>query len=302
MTKVAFACPLYDMKNHFELGLNLYKSRIDKGIKDDLYFIFSDIEQKDKFKELIDRNSESKDFKYLITTDEVNRYKAKAVAKKFFALEKLMYDYEFIILTDCESVFINNPDFYELAKYIWDNRTMLNSNKSPDGYFIMRKCFDTMGLLHSTKLRKDTKNYTYNFWFNDLQVYKCSFLPDFFEWLGKHNKDKVYDEKFCFEYYVFYAYLLLEHNIHIKKFNYESMGGINEYLYRFNIKEQEEIIKNMDLHWSSSKDAVNENTAMLFHLDRDENANYGKNDKDTMKRIKIQKIKYQLIDFLHFSN
>ena len=29
MNRVAFACPLYDMKNHFELAFNLYKSKID---------------------------------------------------------------------------------------------------------------------------------------------------------------------------------------------------------------------------------------------------------------------------------
>ena len=31
---------------------------------------------------------------------------------------------------------------------------------------------------------------------------------------------------------------------------------------------QKEILKNMNLHWTTSKDAINENIVMLFHLDR----------------------------------
>ena len=48
MTKVAFICPIYDMKNHFDLAYNLYKSKIDLMIEDDFYFVFSNEEQKEK--------------------------------------------------------------------------------------------------------------------------------------------------------------------------------------------------------------------------------------------------------------
>ena len=35
MNIVAFACPLYDMKNHFDLALNLYRSKIENNIDND---------------------------------------------------------------------------------------------------------------------------------------------------------------------------------------------------------------------------------------------------------------------------
>lgn len=44
-----FLCPLFDMKNHFDLALNLYKSKIEYNIDSDIIFIFSNQEQKDKF-------------------------------------------------------------------------------------------------------------------------------------------------------------------------------------------------------------------------------------------------------------
>ena len=92
MSNVAFACPIYDMKNHFELAFNLYKSKIENNIENDFYFIFSNVEQKNKFEKIIKSEFPDNDFKYLITNDEINEYKAKAVAKKFFALKSLMYN------------------------------------------------------------------------------------------------------------------------------------------------------------------------------------------------------------------
>ncbi|MBQ7544689.1 MAG: hypothetical protein IJT02_07070 [Synergistaceae bacterium] len=75
------------------------------------------------------------------------------------------------------------------------------------------------------------ENYRYNFWFNELQVYKCSYLPGFFEWLDGFPKEKYLNEWACFEYYIFFAYLCLEHDFHLTKYGqFVSLGGINECL------------------------------------------------------------------------
>ena len=69
---------------------------------------------------------------------------------------------------------------------------------------------------------------------------------------------------------MFYAYLLLEHDFHIKKYDYNSFGGVNEYLFRFKPEKQSVILNDMNLHWSSTREGIVENTVMLFHLDREE--------------------------------
>lgn len=51
--KAAFICPLYDMKNHFDLALKLYQSKQEYKIKEDIYFIFSNETQCQKFKQLV---------------------------------------------------------------------------------------------------------------------------------------------------------------------------------------------------------------------------------------------------------
>ena len=146
MSNVAFACPLYDMKNHFELAFNLYKSKVENEIQNDFYFIFSNEEQKDKFEKIIKAEFPNNDLKYIVIPNEINRYKAKAVSKKFYALEKLMYKYKYIILTDCESLFIKKCNFDNLAEEIWNNKTILNANRSPNVYFTMSKCYKIMNI------------------------------------------------------------------------------------------------------------------------------------------------------------
>ena len=93
-------------------------------------------------------------------------------------------------MIDCETKFVNKTNFYDLFKYIDDNRICLNSNISYDGFFVMRKCFVTMGLYENKKLRKELSNFKYNFWFNEVQVYNCKYLPNFFKWLDSFDKDK----------------------------------------------------------------------------------------------------------------
>lgn len=264
----AFICPLYDMKNHFDLALNLYKSKIKYGVDSDLIFIFSNEEQKNKFEHRVKCELGIDKMLYNIMPNELLEYKAKAVTKKLYALKEFMNKYDYIVLTDCESEFIRHFNAEKLAEEIWNSRNMLASNISPDGFFIMRKCYKQMGLYYNKKIRKALGGFKYNFWFNEMQVYKCEYLPGFFDWLEGFDIEKIYNTWDCFEYYVFYAYLCLAHNMKIKKYHYICMGGINEYMDVFSTKKQKQIVDNMNLHWTSSKENISDKIVMRFHLDR----------------------------------
>lgn len=293
MIDVAYICPLYDMKNHFDLALNLLQSKINNEVIGDLIFIFSNKEHKNKFNEMMKKNYVQEELKCVILPQEFEKYKSKAVTKKLYGLQRFMYEYTYIILVDCESIFIKNFDSGKLCKMIWDSRSMLASNISPDGFNIMRSCYRTMGLYHNKKLRKELSNFKYNFWFNELQVYKSSYLPEFFQWLQKFNMNSILNNHNCFEYYLFFAHLCIVHNFHIKKYKYVSMGGINEYLDIFPVNMQKKIVDVMGLHWTSSQDAITENVVMLFHLDRgkyDKNYGYKNMWGKTLKYLLCRKI------------
>lgn len=296
MSTVAFICPLYDMKNHFDLAINLYKSKIEFKIDADLIFIFSNEEQKDKFALRVKNELGIDNMLYNIMPENLSVYKAKAVTKKLYGLKEYMNKYDYIILTDCESIFIKWFDAYKLAEEIWNSHNMLAANISPDGFFIMRKCYKQMRLYYNKKLRKALGCFKYNFWFNELQVYKCSYLPDFFEWLNDFDIEKIYNTWDCFEYYVFYAYLCIKHGIQIKKYQYICMGGINEYMDIFSTKKQKQIIKNMNLHWTSSKEDISDQIVMRFHLDRSkESGGYGYSGAKSKMRLMKLVIKRYLV-------
>ncbi len=57
----------------------------------------------------------------------------------------------------------------------------------------MRKYYKTMEIYYNKKLRKSLGRYKYNFWFNELQVYKCLYLVDFFKWLKGFDNEKIYN-------------------------------------------------------------------------------------------------------------
>ena len=291
MNRTAFICPLYDMKNHFDLATDLYKSKIEHSIDSDLIFIFSNAEQKDKFAERLKNELGVENMLYSIIPEKLNVYSAKAVTKKLYGLQEYMKNYEYIVLTDCEAVFVRNFNADELAKEIWESKSMLASNISANGFFIMRRCYKAMGLYYNEKLRKALGLFKYNFWFNELQVYKCSYLPDFFEWLNRFDIEKIYNTWDCFEYYVFYAYLCLVHNMEIKKYHYLSLGGINEYMYTFSLKKQKRIVKKMNLHWTSSGEVLSDDIVMRFHLDRTkQTGNYGYIDEKIPRMIMYVKL------------
>ena len=225
MYKTVFICPLYDMRNHFDFAIDLLRSKRDLEITEEIYFIFTTEAHRKKFADRAENELGLNAINYLMLPAELDKYSSKAVTKKLFGLKQLMNSYDYVILIDSESKFVKKCDFGELASEIWNKRSMLASNISPDGFFVMRSFYLTMGLYNNAKLRKETENYKYNFWFNELQVYNCSYLPGFFAWLDLFDKNKILNEWCCFEYYLFFAYLCLEHNYNLLKYKYVSRGG-----------------------------------------------------------------------------
>ena len=274
MNKVAFICPLYDMKNHFDLAFNLYKSKHDLHIDEEIYFVFSDEAQKNKFRNRI-YEAFSEEISWLILPEEQLHYQSKVVVKKMYALRMLKDRYDYLAMVDSESLFIKKVDFPKLFEKIWDKRLCLNANISPDGFFILRKCFRTMELYYNKILRKEFRWFLYNFWFNEIPVYKCDNLTEFFVWLDKFDKKGWMNEWCCFEYYLYAAFLIIEKGIHINRLNICSNGGVMEYIIERPPHKQLHILNRLGTHWTSCPDITNDNIVMFFHLDRQNREDYG---------------------------
>lgn len=85
---------------------------------------------------------------YNIMPAELSTYKAQAVTKKSYGLKEFMEKYDYIILVDCEAAFVKKLGVEKLAREIWNSHNMLAANISPDGFFIMRRCYKQMGLYY----------------------------------------------------------------------------------------------------------------------------------------------------------
>ena len=228
MNRVAFICPLYDMKNHFDFAFNLYKSKHDLHIDEEIYFVFSDEAQKNKFRNRI-YEAFSEEISWLILPEEQLHYKSKVVVKKMYALRMLKDQYDYLAMVDSESLFIKKGDFPKLFEEIWNKRLCLNCNisvlKTPDSY--MRRCFQTLGLYHDKILKKEFHYFIYNFWFNEIPVYKCNNLTEFFSWLDKFNENGWKNTFECFEYWMYAAFLIKEKGYHLNHYRVISKGGGN---------------------------------------------------------------------------
>lgn len=268
--KAAFICPLYDMKNHFDLALKLYQSKLEYKVKEDIYFIFSNEANCQKFKQLVS-NVCGEQICFLVLDESLEHFKSKVTIKKFFGLKKLMNKYDYLGVIDSETRFCKTADFAKVFDGIWQSKNMFKANLSLDGFNILRTCFKTLGIYDNRKLQLGTGHYKYNIWFNEIPVYKCDTLPGFFEWLDQFDINGWGNEWLCFEYYIYAAYLIIEKDFHVIKTKYTSMGGIMEYLYNYSEDKQHKILNTLGSHWSSNPNVTNDHTYLLFHLDRNKN-------------------------------
>ena len=111
----------------------------------DLYFVFSNFEQREKFSNL----SYSRLGVYIrsiVLDSSLLSLKSQVVVKKFFGLKKLMKDYEYLSIIDSESLFIKKCNYYKLFNNIWESRNCLISNYSLDGFFNLERCYKTLGI------------------------------------------------------------------------------------------------------------------------------------------------------------
>lgn len=281
--KVAAICPIYDMRGHFSLGRDLLRSRMLFAEDVDLYFVFSlDVHCK-KFEGMLAEEEKQAYFSIIMPEEEL-KYKSQPTVKKLYAIRALKDKYEYLIPVDSESRFIKKGNYRNLCREIWEKKTFLNANYSPHACTIQRRCFMTMGMYDNINLVRETRYFNYNIWFNEIPVYKCDLLDEFFTFLDSYNSTSWKNEWDCYDYYIFMAFLIMKKGYKLKRFNYEAIGGAVEYLPQFSEKMQREILERMGSHWSSSK-IRSKNTFMLFHLDRDEdNYNYGLDHyKDNLK-------------------
>ena len=206
--KVAFVCPVYDTRNHFDYAVSLFKSYMELNITSaDFYFVFSNESQRLKLNNRISEELGVSVYSLVLPDDRLH-YKSQVTVKKFFGIERLKDKYQYIATIDCECLFLKDADFLSVFEEIWNTQSFLNANATSHGFKIMHHCYKTVGCLYNPKLLRETRFYRYNVWFNEIPVYKAETLDGFWEWLQGLNTEEILNDWYCFDYYLYVASLV----------------------------------------------------------------------------------------------
>jgi hypothetical protein len=265
-----FICPIYDKRNDFEYGYRLTKSAARYAKVDDLYFVLSSYEQRDKF-----LSECGKRFGFqpgaLVYAEDMSACKNPVSIKKLYAVRCLKNQYDYIAAIDCECVFTRKTDMGVLLHEIWQKGTYLVSNPSSTGANDLRICAEKMGMLDSGKLAVETRDFRYTWWFNEIPVYRAADLDEFFAWLDRDNHyDKVYGNWSCFDYLVYGLWLIMYKAKHLRIYNRFAPGGMIENLCDPKTEAKYQIERECGTHWTARRTLIppNEKIHLKFHLDR----------------------------------
>lgn len=262
MNKIAFLIPVYPP--HFKYAKSLNDSfklhQLDK--QSDLWFIFTDESEKEKFGEY--NNS-------LILPKNLRNFQRSGIIniKKFYGLNKLKNKYEYIIVLDSESLFIRNINLKEICDDFWNKKVLYGNKVLPEGFERVNPI--KISCRNHFNIEKEIKNDDLYLWFNQPCIYRAETLDEFFNIIS--YKEKAADFSWQdFDYYIYMYYLLLYKDFIIEDLEIESNYGICEagldYLF-FKSDKYEHCNINMCSQATLTK-FDNPKLFVICHIDRDE--------------------------------
>lgn len=278
INKCAFVIPLHP--KHFDYGYYIFYYLLNKNV--DLYFVFTDNNEKDDFLQKIkNENSDNNEVKYLILTDfteleVVKRTNSFVSIKKWFALSILYKKYDYISCIDSEIKFLGeNTDFYNIMKTIVDNKIIcggkLNKNSDFEINIVRDSLIKLTDEIFHEPLKQISHDYLIYTWWCNLPVYDCKISEQFLEWIHFSNNSL---ERFCwniFDDMTYNFFCILCHN-----YQFKIIKNCSHSLEFSNSTLVEHVDKNIcKLYWVNNN-AYKQNKIyyetnnfqIVFHLDR----------------------------------
>lgn len=270
--KCAFCIPLHP--KHFTYGYEIAEE-LD-GTDADLYFIFTDNEEKESFYENLKFKC-----KYLILNDFVNisrlnKNKSWVSVKKLYALHKLYKKYEYISCIDSEVMFINKK-FYKTMKHVANTHIIcggdVSDSSNTDYQKILKESLtNIVPYKDRAKLKQISKNYNIYTWWSNLPVYDCSKASTFLDWIQFNNSNFI-DKMtwYVFDDMVYNYFVILKYN-----FKLVIVNDINTSLEYASNNVIQKVDKNIcKLYWvnysvykKNSEYYKTNHFIIAYHLDR----------------------------------
>lgn len=261
-----FVCPLYMKERDYNYALQMCESKIECNIKTPIYFVFSYKTHEEHFKKLFFDKFGYELKETILVPEEYLKYKCQVTTKKLYAIHILQDQFKYIATIDCECKFVREKNVDEVFEDIWNKKSFMKCNRSYLLQHLLKNCVENLELENKEKIRKETDNYVYNCWFNEIPVYNTQYTHQFFQWFDT-KKDAILDNYFMVDYYVYLLYLLDKSILKISKMNYWAPLGIMEEVAYTHKNHAMEIESEIGTHWTSNPDYSNPEILMQFHLD-----------------------------------
>jgi hypothetical protein len=216
----------------------------------DLYFIFTNEDEAKHFN-LQSNFKYVNNYKPLILSESLRNKGSIVNVKKFFALNSIISEYDYVGVYDCESEFIKNCNLDLVYKDI-SSYDYIKANVSKIGGNIVKIAAGFMGLDTNESLIKETQNYSLYWWFNEIPVYKKELFIEFYDWYKSHpNLDVFESEYYAFDYIIYVIWLVCFKQFKIKNIELPfecEIAAIED--FRLSQEQKDVISETFQSYWS----------------------------------------------------
>lgn len=216
-SKVAFVIPVYPP--HY--GYLNFLNNLPNDLEFDIYFILSYKEDLETLKSY----NYNQIYKTIILEEKFNRdFISKIISsnviitfKKFYGINMLKNQYEYIAAVDSEVEFISVDNVYEKFKQQSNLKKVFGSTVTGKrGSFLKRIIEESATFFKDSIDELKTKTYDLNhyFWFSDIPIYDTKIASKFFEYLDFENYESFVDKLswYIFDYISYIYYCVLYEN------------------------------------------------------------------------------------------
>ena len=216
INKCAIVIPLHP--KHFDYGYYIANESINRDF--DLYFVFTNKEDKDLFMQKTDKHINYILLEIFTNLDIVEKTNSFVSIKKLYALSLLYDKYEYISCIDSEIKFINNNSFYEMMKNVANNKTIIGVKIQNINDFLKNITKNSLTNLidieYHDKLKELSNDYNIYTWWTNFPVYDCKNVNHFLTWINFNNTNLYRFNWEVFENLTYNFFCIMFYNYELK--------------------------------------------------------------------------------------
>jgi len=262
MCRTATVIPVHPPK--FGYAMEAVKTW-NKYSNNDLYFIFSYPDDEVLFRKNIEGQ-----YNTLVLPQELVHYKNPITVKKLWGVSQLIDAYDYVGVFDAEIKIVKPFNTDEIYPEIFQTKELKCNACMPsvDGGAVVKNNSLTMGIAGNENLIRETENFKWYWWFNEICVYESATFDEFMTFLKNSGGLEIYyNEYWCFDYLLYGIWLLAFKNFKTKKFFPDKKFGFGAIEHnQFNVGNISDEFKSyMDSNMHPER---HDHIKVQFHMDR----------------------------------